>query len=146
LGPFPGVLMHPSPKPLLQPRAIGTVPTLVLLDAVPAAEEREEKTAQHTPDPGLLQSASSGAPVSEGRAIAILPIARLKLLLERYVECAGPAARPILLSEIAKLEATAEHFPLRLRARLLLALASRLDDGQTRSAFIEDAQYILGGN
>jgi hypothetical protein len=138
--------MPPSPKPLLQPRAIGTVPTLVLLDAVPAGEEKDEKTAQHTPDPLLLRSASARAPASEGRATAILPIERLKLLLERYVECAGPAARPILLSEIAKLQATPERFPLRLRARLLLALSSRLDDGATRSAFIEDAQYILGGS
>jgi hypothetical protein len=139
--------MRPTPsKPPSEPPLARTGPTLVLLDAVSQSDERDEKTAQHVPDPALLRNASASPPSSSSHATAILPIARLKLLLERYVECAGPAARPILLAEIARLDATPERFPLRLRARLLLALSSRLDDGTTRALFLEDAQYILGGS
>lgn len=78
-----------------------------------------------------------------GARIRVLPLESLKRLLERYSDCAGPAARPIILQEIARLHATPEQFPLLLRAELISALAARLDNETTRELFEFDARSIL---
>ncbi len=124
-------------------------------------DEADEVTAKHAPDLSLLRqtdptsgprpAGESGIarvrqpppPRREATKIRLLPLACLRSLLERYTECAGPAARPLMLREIAKLNATPERFPLLLRGELLAALAARLDDHATRQRFIDDARVIL---
>ena len=70
----------------------------------------------------------------------------LKRLLERYSDCVGPAARPLLLREIEQLGATPQAFPSALRSELAHALASRLDEPIARGAFLQDALFILGSS
>lgn len=130
-----------------------------LLDAVPSDWD-DEITTQHRPDPALLKQARSHSgptvnnesgvtqirrppPLPRRAQIKILPIDRLRALLERLTECAGPAARPMVLAEIQALQATPERFPLLLGGQLIASLAARLDDPTTRQSFVSDARRIL---
>lgn len=143
-------------KPLpfkVPPKTPLAPPVLVLLDAV-GDDDSDEQTTEHTPDPSLLHRAAppqrmSEAPAAEPPApkapVALVRTECLTRLLERYVDCVGPAARPLLLREIGRLGATPQQFPVSLRGQLALALAQRLDEPGARNAFYQDALFILGG-
>lgn len=141
-----------------------------LLDAV-LPDGEDEITAEHAPDPGLLHHSSrrSRPPGAAGHenpqsGVSLVPSRRrvpepppprppptirtvalenMKMLLDRFTQDAGPAARPILVQELQRLQTTPERFPLLLCGQLLSALGSRLDDSETRARFVADAQRIL---
>lgn len=72
-----------------------------------------------------------------------LPVSALRVLLARLTECAGPAARPMMLVEIEALGAQPDAFPRVLAGELLTRLAERLDVTDTRRHFIVDGRQIL---
>lgn len=72
-----------------------------------------------------------------------LPVSALRVLLARLTECAGPAARPMMLVEMEALGARPDAFPRVLAGELLTRLAERLDVTDTRRRFIVDGRQIL---
>ncbi len=127
-----------------------------LLDAT-HDEDFDDVTATHSPDQNLLRragarerrsaSVSTITPMRPRPApappVRLLGMDALRALLRRFTDDAGPAARPLMLREIALLGARPETFPLLMSWQLIAALGQLLDDGATRKRFIEDADQIL---
>ena len=127
-----------------------------LLDATPD-DDFDEITRTQAPDLGLLQRAGAPEPAPSSASgikqvrqrvlptppVRLLGMDTLRALLQRFTDDAGPAARPLLLREIAHLGARPETFPLLSTWQLIAALGQRLDDLDTRRRFIEDADRIL---
>jgi hypothetical protein len=126
-------------------------------------EDFDDVTATHSPDQNLLRRAgarerrsasvssitpmrhrsSAAPPAPPAPPVRLLGMDTLRALLRRFTDDAGPAARPLMLREIALLGARPETFPLLMSWQLIAALGQLLDDGVTRRRFIEDADQIL---
>ncbi len=72
-----------------------------------------------------------------------ISLQQLRNLRDEYNNYVGPAARLILLRQIAELGATAEAFPFAYRNQLITALAARLDDPDSCEHFIKAALNIV---
>jgi hypothetical protein len=117
-------------------------------------DDFDEITRTQAPDQGLLRKAGAverapGSGITARRhrtspePVCLLGMDVLRALLRRFTDDAGPAARPLMLREIASLGAAPETFPLLLAWQLIAALGQRLDDHATRRRFVEDADQIL---
>lgn len=105
-------------------------------DEAPPSQRREQGVSQ------VFSMRPSSAPPPPLQHVEMVPLHIMRQLVAEYTEFIGPAAKPVVVSEIVSLHFGPDRFPVSHFAHLAERLIRRLDTSRAAHEFVERLRVL----